>query len=252
MQLNIVAIMEPPELKVDKNDEKEIVIEVEKTNIPPFETSLWASPARQLPFIRISFSLGYSGIGSKYLNTRKPGEVNKITSSEEAIESLANDYSTVYHGSYWMRNSRMQWDEIEDDAKKKAKKMGLNYSSLNDEDKANFLFYTYRFNRLLQPDLDNMKATVNKGALEYRGLTHSLFFTFKAAGLEPAMMISDDRTGFRMNEAMTGNDLISTTYLKGSNKFYSLWSIYDLPLEVPRQLREQRIQKALHLIILLQ
>jgi len=222
-----------PELKVDKNNEKEIVIDVEKTNIPPFETSLWASPARQLPFIRINFSLGYSGIGSKYLNTRKPGEVNKITSSEEAIESLANEYSKAYYDGYWMKYSKMQWDDLEDDAKDKAKKMGIKYSLLNDDEKANFLFYTYRFNRLLQPDLNNMKATVNRGALEYSGLTHGLFFTFKAAGLEPAMMISDDRTGFRMNEAMSGSDLISTTYLKGSNKFYSLWSIYDLPLEVP-------------------
>jgi hypothetical protein len=59
-----------------------------------------------------------------------------------------------------------------------------------------------------------------------------LFFTFKAAVLA-CNDDSDDRTGFRMNEAMSGSDLISTTYLKGNNKFYSLWSIYDLPLEVP-------------------
>jgi hypothetical protein len=222
-----------PELKVDKNNDKEIIIDVEKTNIPPFETSLWASPARQLPFIRLNFSLGYSGMGSKYLNTRKPGEVNKITSSEEAVEDLANDYSKVYYDSYWMRYAKMQWDEIENDAKSKAKQMGINFASLKDEEKANFLFYTYRFNRLLQPDLNDIKSTINRGSLEYRGLTHSLFFTFKAAGLEPAMMISDDRTGFRMNEAMNGSDLLSTTYLQGSNKFYSIWSIYDLPLDVP-------------------
>jgi len=222
-----------PELKVDKNDDKEIVIDVEKTNIPPFETSLWASPARQLPFIRINFSLGYSGMGSKYLNTRKPGEVNKITSNEEAIESLANEYSKVYYENYWMRYAKMQWDDIESDAKRKAKLLGLNYSSLSEEDKANLLYYTYRYGHIMAPDLNDMKATVNKGAVEYRGFTQTLFFIFKAAGLDPAIMVSDDRTGFRMNEAMNGSDLVSTTYLPGGNKFYSLWSIYDLPLEVP-------------------
>jgi hypothetical protein len=46
-------------------------------------------------------------------------------------------------------------------------------------------------------------------------------------------MISEDRTGFRMNEAMNASDFISTTYLKGSNKIFSIWSIYDLPFEVP-------------------
>ena len=222
-----------PELKVDKNNDSEIIIDVEKANIPPFETSLWASPARQLPFIRINFSLGYSGLGSKYLNTRKPGEVNKITSSEEAIESLANDYSKVYYSNYWMKYGKAQWEEIEDDAKKKAKQMGLNYSGLKDEEKANFLYYTYRFNHLLQPDLNDIKSTINKGTREYRGLTHSLFFTFKAAGLQPAIMISDYRTGYRMDEAMNGSDLASTTYLQGSNKFYSIWSIYDIPLDLP-------------------
>ena len=35
----------------------------------------------------------------------------------------------------------MQWEDLEDDAKDKAKKMGIKYSLLNDDEKANFLFY---------------------------------------------------------------------------------------------------------------
>ena len=68
-----------PDLQVSKNDDRDIVIDVAKKNMAPFETSLWIAPALQLPLIRMNISLGYRGIGSRYLGTSKPGEVNKLS-----------------------------------------------------------------------------------------------------------------------------------------------------------------------------
>ncbi|MBL7743005.1 MAG: DUF3857 domain-containing protein [Chitinophagaceae bacterium] len=222
-----------PELKVSKNDDKEIIVDVEKTNIPPFETSLWVAPVRQLPFIRMNISLGYSGFGSRYLDTRKPGEVTKSLNSDEALDDKADQFSTRYYNGYWMKAAKAQYDDIESSAKRKAKQMGLNFSSLSDDEKAALLFYTFRFNYLLNFNIDALSETINSGQKEYDGLSFALFCTMKAAGIDPAILISEVRTGFRINEAMDANDLVSTAYLTGSKKFLSIQSIYDIPFQMP-------------------
>ncbi|MBL7740687.1 MAG: DUF3857 domain-containing protein [Chitinophagaceae bacterium] len=222
-----------PELKVNKNDDKEIIVDVEKTNIPPFETSLWIAPARQLPFIRMNISLGYSGLGSRYLDTRKPGEVNKSVNSEEALGDKADQYSTRYYNGYWMKAAKAQYDDIESSAKKKAKQVGVNFGSLSDDEKAAWLFYTFRFNYLLNFNIDALSETINSGQKEYDGLSFTLFCTMKAAGLDPAILVSEVRTGFRMNEAMDAGDMVATAYLPGSKKFLCIQSIYDIPFQQP-------------------
>ena len=111
-----------PELKVSKNDDKDIIVDVEKTNMPPFETSLWVAPGMQLPFIRMNISLGYKGFGSKWMDTKKPGEVAKNTDSEEFLDDKASDLSTSYYNGYWMKAAKAEYDDIESDAKKNQNK----------------------------------------------------------------------------------------------------------------------------------
>jgi len=225
-----------PELRVSKNDDKDIIVDVEKTNIPPFETSLWVAPARQLPFIRMNISLGYRGLGSRYLDTKKPGEVSKNTSSEEYLDDKASSLSSSYFSNYWMKGARAQYEAIESDAKSKAKQSNVSFKDLSDEEKAAMLFYTLRYNWFLNFNIDALAKKISIGDYKYNDLAFPLFCTLKAAGLDPAILIASNRTGYRIDEIMNAGDLLSATYLTGVNKFLSLQSIYDVPFSVPEEI----------------
>lgn len=225
-----------PDLNVSKNDDKDIIIDVVKKNMAPFETSLWVAPALQLPFIRMNITLGYRGPGSKYLGSSKPGEVNKNKETDEIVEMQANSFAGQFYNSYFMKANRAQFDEMVSDAKKMAKKAGLNYKDMSDEEKAAFLYYTVRFTKLLNFDIDELQRSINSGDYTFNGLAFILNCTFKAADLEPAILVSTPRTGFRMKEVMDLDDLVSTTYLMGTNKIFSIESIYDHPFKVPESM----------------
>ena len=225
-----------PELKVDKNDSKEIIIDMEKKDMPPFETSLWVYPARQLPFIRMHIALGYKGLGSRYMGTKKPGEVLPNNDPEEYIEEKAKRLSMQYHDGYWMKAAKQEYDEIERVAKRKAKQMGLNYKDFSDAEKAAILYYTLRFNKLINFDIDKLQIAIHVGDHFYNGLAFSLFATFKAAGLDPAILVSAYRSGVKMTELMDASDLYSTAYLTNNNQFYALQTVYDVPFEIPEEI----------------
>ena len=233
-----------PELKVDKNDDKEIVIDVEKANTPPLETSLWVYPNQQLPFIRMHISLGYKGFGSRFMNTKKPGEVAKNTEPQEFFEDKAKSMSMEYYDGYWMKISKAQYVEVEKDAKKKAKQMGFSLKDLSDVEKANFLFYTLRFTKLLNFNIDVLQKYIRIGESEYNGLAFSLFATFKAAGLDPAILVGGSRSGVRTTELMSASDLSSTAYLPASNNFYAINSVYDVPFDIPEDIEGMKDNKS--------
>lgn len=222
-----------PELKVSKNDDKEIIVDVEKNNTPPFETSLWVAPARQLPYIRMNISLGYRGPGSRILDTNKPGEVIKITDGQRFMDDKASNLSSSYYSGYWMKAAKAEYDALEDNAKKKAKQMGLTYKSFSDDEKAALLYYTFRYNHLLDFDINALSGKIHIGDNEYDGIAFPLFCTFKASGLDPAILISDIRTGNRVNEVMSAGELYATAYIPGTKKFFSIQTVYDVPFHVP-------------------
>ncbi|MEO6814368.1 MAG: DUF3857 domain-containing protein [Ginsengibacter sp.] len=225
-----------PELKVGKNEDKDIVVDVEKNNIPPFETSLWIAPGMQLPFIRMNISLGYKGMGSKYLNTKKPGEVSKNTESDEFLDDKAQNFSKDYFNGYWMKAAKADYDRIESDAKKMSKQTGASFKDLSDEEKAAQLYYTLRYTKLLNFDINRLAEKIDMGNIMFNRLAFPLFCTLKAAGLDPAILITNDRTGMRMSEVMDADDLLSTAYLTGANKFLSLKTIYDIPFSVHEEI----------------
>jgi hypothetical protein len=225
-----------PDLKVSKNDDKDIIIDVEKKNMAPFETSLWVAPALQLPLIRMNISLGYRGPGSRYMGASKPGEVNKNKDTEEIMEMQANSLAGQFYNSYFMRVGRAEFEGIIRDARTMARKAGLDYSKMDDDEKAAYIFYVFRFTKLLNFNIDELQRSIRSGNYTYNGLAFLLNCTFKAADLEPAILVSSPRTGFRMKEVMDLDDLVSTAYLMGSNKIFSIESIYDSPFNVPESM----------------
>ena len=223
-----------PDLKVTKNENEGIVIDVVKKNIAPFETSLWIAPALQLPLIRMNISLGYKGLGSKYMGTSKPGEVNKNIESDEVVNSEARSYSQQFYYSYFMKAAREEFIQVVDDAKKKAKQSGLKFKDMSEEEKAAHLYYTLRFSKLLKFDIEKLERSLKSGDYTFSGLAFVLNCTFKAADLEPAILVTSPRMGFRMKEVMGTDDLVSSAYLMGTNKIFAIQSIYDHPFTVPQ------------------
>jgi len=222
-----------PELKVSKNSDKDIIMEVDKVNIPPFETALWIAPARQLPFIQINILLSNaSAYQRKYWDLKKPGETYNIKDNIEALDGLATEYSQTFYSEYLSKVYQTQYGQIVDHAKKRAKNIGVDFNSVSNKEKAALLFYSFRFDFFFYPSINEVPGIIKTGEIDYGNkYTLPLFFTFKRAGLEPALMISDDRKGYRMSEIMYSNNFVPTTYLKGENAFFSLRSIYDLPFE---------------------
>lgn len=225
-----------PELAVSKNDDKDIIIDVEKTNIPASETSLWVAPGMQLPFVRMNIALGYRGMGSRLLESKKPGEVLKKISGDEYMDDKATALSVNYYNDYWMKAAKDQFDKIVIDARKKAKQNGTSFRDLSDLDKTTLLFYTMRYTKLLNFNIDELSKKISIGDNSYNGLAFVLFCTLKAANLDPAILISNNRTGYRMNEIMDADDLEATAYITGASNFLSMHSIYDIPFTAPSEI----------------
>ena len=225
-----------PELNVDKNNHKEIIIDVEKKDMPPFETSLWVYPARQLPFIRMHIALGYRGLGNRYMQTKKPGEVLPNNDPEEYIEEKAKRLSVQFQDNYRSGTYKQEYYDIEKAAISNAKKMGLNYKDFSDAEKAAILYYTLRFNKLINFDINKLQNIIHIGDHYYNGLAFSLYAAFMTAGLDPAILVSAYRSGVNMTELMDVSDLYSTAYLTNNNQYYSIHSVYDVPFEIPEEI----------------
>ncbi|TWI84903.1 uncharacterized protein DUF3857 [Lacibacter cauensis] len=223
-----------PELNVRKNDDGTIVIDVVKNDIPSFETSLWVSVSRQLPFIRMNIAQGFKGIGSESLGISKPGEVIKVTNERMAIEEKARTYSLDYYNGYLIRNAKKEYERLEDLAKQKAKQKGVNYELLSNEEKAAMLYYTFRFDWLLKFSIYRLADKINIGYREYdEGYNLVLFFLFKTAGLNPDVVVCEDRMGYRVSESMNGTDLLALAYIPSIKSFFSVRNIFDVPFTIP-------------------
>jgi len=233
-----------PELKVSKNEEGDIIIDVEKNNISPFETSFWVASGQQLPFIHLNISLGYKALAEKYTYLKKQGEASKNTDANEFIEEMSRDYSRKFYNEYCMSMAKQEYVDILIDAKKKARQGGISFIDMPDEEKAAFLYYTLRFTKLLNFSIDKMNDKINIGYGTYNGLSFPLFGIMEIAELNPAIMVSTDRTGLRMSEIMGTSDLITNTYLPASNKFLSLKSVYDIPFSVPSEIEGMKNTKS--------
>lgn len=233
-----------PDLKVSKNEDNDIIIDVRKKDIPPYETSLWVAPARQLPYVRMNIYVGIKSNRGDYLGARKPGTVSKSTDTREFMDDKANSLSNKYYWGYWMKEAREEFEDIEKNAKKLAKQMGVSYKDMTDLEKAVHLYYTIRFTKLLNFEIYKLSEKINFGSARYNGLSFPLFCTFKEADLDPAIYISNDRRGVGMNEIMDMNDLVSYTYLPGGGQFFVIQSLFDIPFSTPQKIEGNTVSKS--------
>jgi hypothetical protein len=164
----------------------------------------------------------------------KPGEIVENKDSEAVIKEKASGLSESYYWGYWMKENRRQYDVVDDVAKKKANQLGIDYKQMSEEDKLALIYYTFRYTKLVNFDINNLERTINSGGFEFDGLAFMLYCTAKAAGLDPAIMVAPPRTGFRLNEIMDQKDVAMNAYLPASKKFFFMNSIYDFPFTVPQ------------------
>lgn len=225
-----------PDLQVSKNDDKEIVIDIEKTNMPPFETSMWVAPGIQLPFIRMNISMGYRGPGSKAMDSKKPGELTKLTISDLAIDGKTSQLNSIFHQNYWYLGARRQYSDLDDVARKKAKQMGLDFKQLNDDEKAALLYYTFRYTKLLNFNIETLSKNIDIGAYNFNDIGVHLYCLVRIANLNSSILLSGTRTGVRINEAMDAGNVNAVAYLDDTKKILSLETVYDLPFSIPDQI----------------
>ncbi|MCG2616827.1 DUF3857 domain-containing protein [Terrimonas sp. NA20] len=223
-----------PDLNVSKNSDDDIVIDVVKKDIPAFETTLWVSPALQLPFVRMFISLGNrGGIGRKFAGYSKPGEVNKNKETDEIVELKANNMALEFYNSVYIPQSIAYFNEIIKNAKVYAKNLGIDFKKMEDEEKAIFVYYAARFTRLLDFNVNNMERSINIGKQSFDGLALFTYCSLLAADIEGSVLLSNYRKGYRMQEVMDMDDIAMSTFLRGTNKFMGFSSVFSTPFETP-------------------
>jgi hypothetical protein len=131
------------------------------------------------------------------------------------------------------RTKVKEYDRIESEAKRMATQCKINYKDLSDEDKATWLFYTFRFTKLLNFDIDQLSKTINIGNYNFNHVAFPIYYTLKSADLNPAVLISADRNNFRLSEILSKDDLLLTAFFSGTNKFLCIQFVFDLPYTIP-------------------
>ncbi|RYY61415.1 MAG: DUF3857 domain-containing protein [Chitinophagaceae bacterium] len=220
-----------PDVKVTRNSDDDIVIDVTKKNMPAFETTLWVAPAVQLPFIRMNISLGTRKGRYGYA---KAGEINKNKSADEVLTDKARTFGYEYYVS--QAGGGLEQDEVVKLSKKRAKAAGTDFSDMRDEERAAFVYYNLRFSKILNFDIDAMERSIRSGEFTFNGLSSYLFNLMRKAQVRTGVLVSSTRTGFRMNEVMEEDDLRSTTFVGDQKKFITIRSIYDVPFETPQDI----------------
>ena len=232
-----------PEMKVGKNEDNEIIIDVEKKNMPPFETSLWVIPARQLPFIRMHIALGSHGLGSSIGDFKRPGEILPNKNPEEYMSKKFENFLEKYNRTdkSWIDSYDGRIDKV---AKKKAEQMGIKFDELSEGEKAALLCYTLRFSFLKTFNISKLSKPIYIGDKYDYQIAFALFILFRTAGLDPAMLASTYRNGVKMTELSELTDLIYTAYLPKSNLIFNLQSVFDIPYDIPEDIEGQKGSKS--------
>jgi hypothetical protein len=219
-----------PPLRTSKNEEGDIIFDVTKTDIPQYESQLWVIKERQLPFIRIKIFVeqkakSYSPVSGK------AGSIHKLTNSNEVTHAMAKIFSSK---NVWQIIDKGFYKTVVSDTKKIAEKSGHRYEDMSVEEKAELLFYVYRFYNLLSFDVDEILPTISMGMNKFDGESSDLYSVFWYADLNSVVIFGDDRLGFRMNEVMNTGELFSAVAI--SNNLFFINSIYDIPFTVPLQI----------------
>lgn len=216
-----------PNLKVTSNAEEDIVLDLAAKDMDAFETSLWVSMEKQLPFVRMQ------------IRSNPPKDENgaqQIKSNNDVIEKFSELAREIRYAAKADRMMANEYKDLISKAKTAAQKDGKSYKELTDEEKAAYLYYTLRYYKLLGYYGDDFIDLLSSPGQEYNGLSIQLVLLFYYADLEPQLIGSENRTGIRFKEAMKVSDLRTTAYIPSMKKYFYITSIFDLPFEVPEEI----------------
>lgn len=214
-----------PKFKLGTNDEENIVFDIANKDMQAFETNLWISVPRQLPFIRFNIYLP--------LFTRKPGEIVEVKDNIKAYNSLWTD---IYSERVLLENEKREYKHISSEAIEAVYRSGKEYKNLSLSEQSEQQYYTFRFHKILPFDIANFSNSINLPFEEFNGASVQLLYLLDVAGIKANVIASDYRLGYRFSEAMQKYDFQKTTYIPEIDKYLSIESIFDLPFQVPVEL----------------
>jgi hypothetical protein len=225
-----------PDFKETRNEENDIILDAEKTNIPPFPSNLWTSAYRQTPLLRFHMVMGYKGLGANYMNARKPGIIYKNLDAEEVVE----DYkATLKNYVVSLRHEVEIYDN-------KLKKIAQSYLEANGggkvKDNSTALYYATRHHFFLEPNKETIAAVDKKR--NYSSPSDMVFLAllealFKEFGIGSKFVLIPSKYGPKAAEVMSMSDL-SLALLTEDNHIFTAISVFDSPDVIPYYLEGQQ------------
>lgn len=222
-----------PLARVSKNEDLDLIMDLNQKNINPIETEQWVFPKKQLPILRMNIYLGFSGWGKQPLIVSKAGEIKEITGDylgfKELIEVLA--YSNFLQ--LFKPNNNY---EIIEATKKKAKESGIDFNNLPSYEKAALLYYQFRYYNILNFDINNPKKTINFGKFETKEFRMTFYSILRMCDIDPKFLVCNFNDGYSIADALSSLDITHIIYLPENKKFIPIDDAFDIPYEIPEKL----------------
>jgi hypothetical protein len=216
-----------PKLKVNTNEDDDLVMDISSKNVDAFETSLWVAPTRQLPFLRMFI---------KASPPKDEAGIQQVSSNAEVMETVGKVVTDLRDLIRVDRASRGVYKGEIKAAKEAVDRSGVLYKDLSDTAKAAALFYMERFNASTGYNYEDFLDVVTKPQRTWEGRQRSLCFLYEVAEMDPALLVGEDRKGFRLKETMDPTDLQMVCYLPALKRTMKLETIFDLPFSIPEEL----------------
>lgn len=122
-----------PEFKVKRNEDNDIIMDLEMKNIPGRPISLWMSPYRQLPIVRMNAMIGGWG------NRRKSGQVYndfELDYIKDGVRVDLKNRKPIAYRSWYAGTVQKQLNQYNKDHNTKLPKDSIPY----------FVYYSFRYN----------------------------------------------------------------------------------------------------------
>lgn len=226
------ALNGAPDFKMKIGEDDDNILDAEQNNIPPFPTSLWMSPYRQIPLIRFHMLLGNNGS----LTVRKPGEVYKNPDPDEVVDT----YQKV--ARYYIADAR----SVLGTYIKPVKAYAQSYADQNGNEKikgnAMALYYAARFHFFMgfsKEDIsrvNNDRNYSNPNELQFLARLEELFREFD---INSHFVILPSKYGPRSNEIMSIGDF-QPALITDDGDIFTAESIFDIPNVIPYYLEGQQ------------
>ena len=225
-----------PDFNASSNDNDDIILDAEQTNISPMPVNLWLSHYRQVPVLRIDMRTGFNSNYAQRANTLKLGQVYKNPSTDAIFKSwkaILNSYEYA---------AKQSLNDKREKIKALAKLYFQNNGGGNIDDNSLGFYYAARHLFLLQPDKKDITAA---DLISNYDISQSAWFLsilqvyLDEHKFDPQFIILPSRYGPRPDEAMYTSDF-RLALLTKDNHIYTAETVFDLPDQVPYYLDGQQ------------